>query len=62
MIMPNMIVSIISRNSIMKALKEGASAEQIITFFATHAHPSIYSNAYSSGNFFFPISKSKNIL
>ncbi|XP_053991711.1 uncharacterized protein LOC128883406 isoform X2 [Hylaeus volcanicus] len=49
MIMPNMIVSTVSRNSIMKALKEGVNAEQIINFFATHAHPSIYSNAYSSG-------------
>ncbi|KAJ3039295.1 RNA polymerase II transcription factor B 52 kDa subunit [Rhizophlyctis rosea] len=35
----NMVMGIISRDSIRKALSNGISAEQIISFLTTHAHP-----------------------
>lgn len=36
---PNMVMGVITRDSIHEALKSGITAEQILTFLRTHAHP-----------------------
>ncbi|GAO47474.1 RNA polymerase II transcription factor B subunit 2 [Saitoella complicata NRRL Y-17804] len=36
---PNMVTGIISRDSILEALKNGITADQIIQYLTTHAHP-----------------------
>ena len=39
---PNLVVGIISRESIRQALKSGITAEQIVSFLRQHAHPECY--------------------
>nr|CAG4646190.1 EOG090X04KD [Macrothrix elegans] len=39
---PNLVVGIITRESIRQALKSGITAEQIVSFLRQHAHPECY--------------------
>lgn len=39
---PNLVVGIITRESIRQALRSGITAEQIISFLRQHAHPQCY--------------------
>lgn len=39
---PNLVVGIITRDSIRQALRSGITAEQIISFLRQHAHPECY--------------------
>ena len=39
---PNLVVGIISRESVRQALKSGITAEQIVSFLRQHAHPECY--------------------
>lgn len=40
----NLVVGVITRDSIRRALMNGIAAEQIITYLTTHAHPQMRSN------------------
>jgi transcription initiation factor TFIIH subunit 4 len=42
---PNLVVGSITRDSVKKALVNGISAEQIISYLTTHAHPQMRKNA-----------------
>ncbi|TEB27096.1 transcription factor Tfb2 [Coprinellus micaceus] len=41
---PNLVVGSITRDSVKKALKDGITADQIITYLITHAHPNMRKN------------------
>jgi len=41
---PNLVVGSITRESVKKALDNGISAEQIISYLTTHAHPQMRKN------------------
>ncbi|KIM85031.1 hypothetical protein PILCRDRAFT_817867 [Piloderma croceum F 1598] len=41
---PNLVVGSITRESVKKALENGISAEQIISYLTTHAHPQMHKN------------------
>ncbi|KAL0580864.1 RNA polymerase II transcription factor B 52 kDa subunit [Marasmius crinis-equi] len=41
---PNLVVGSITRDSVKKALNNGISAEQIISYLVTHAHPQMRKN------------------
>ncbi|KIY72033.1 transcription factor Tfb2 [Cylindrobasidium torrendii FP15055 ss-10] len=41
---PNLVVGLITRESVKRALNNGISAEQIITYLTTHAHPQMRKN------------------
>ena len=41
---PNLVVGSISRDSVKKALSNGISADQIISYLVTHAHPQMRKN------------------
>ncbi|EGN99192.1 hypothetical protein SERLA73DRAFT_90464 [Serpula lacrymans var. lacrymans S7.3] len=41
---PNLVVGMLTRESVKKALSNGISAEQIISYLTTHAHPQMRKN------------------
>lgn len=41
---PNLIIGVITRESIKAALAKGISAEQVIAYLSHHAHPQMYRN------------------
>ncbi|KAH7911692.1 transcription factor Tfb2-domain-containing protein [Hygrophoropsis aurantiaca] len=41
---PNLVVGMLTRESVRKALANGISAEQIISYLSTHAHPQMRKN------------------
>ncbi|KIJ14446.1 hypothetical protein PAXINDRAFT_135073 [Paxillus involutus ATCC 200175] len=41
---PNLVVGMLTRESVRKALSNGISAEQIISYLTTHAHPQMRKN------------------
>ncbi|KAG7444726.1 transcription factor Tfb2 [Guyanagaster necrorhizus] len=45
---PNLVVGSITRESVKKALTNGISADQIISYLVTHAHPQMRKNVPSS--------------
>ncbi|KAF8552043.1 transcription factor Tfb2 [Imleria badia] len=42
---PNLVVGMLTRESVRKALSNGISADQIISYLTTHAHPQMRKNA-----------------
>jgi transcription initiation factor TFIIH subunit 4 len=46
---PNMVVARISRTSIRKAIEQGITSEQIITYLTTHAHPQLHKVSAENG-------------
>ncbi|KAI0951367.1 hypothetical protein AcW1_008425 [Taiwanofungus camphoratus] len=41
---PNLVIGAITRESVKKALANGITADQIITYLTTHAHPQMHKN------------------
>lgn len=41
---PNLVVGHITRESVKRALQSGISAEQVISYLTTHAHPQMRKN------------------
>ncbi|KZV82245.1 transcription factor Tfb2 [Exidia glandulosa HHB12029] len=41
---PNLVVGMVTRDSVKKALANGISAEQIIAYLSAHAHPQMHKN------------------
>ena len=41
---PNLVIGVITRESIRSALSNGITAEQIIGYLTSHAHPQMYRN------------------
>jgi transcription initiation factor TFIIH subunit 4 len=45
---PNLVVGMLTRESVRKALSNGISADQIISYLTTHAHPQMRKNVRRS--------------
>jgi transcription initiation factor TFIIH subunit 4 len=43
---PNMVVGMITRDSIREAMTRGITADQVISFLSTHAHPEMRTSVY----------------
>ncbi|CAO1614658.1 unnamed protein product [Parajaminaea phylloscopi] len=41
---PNLLIGVVTRESVKSALRKGISAEQIITYLSHHAHPQMHRN------------------
>mmetsp|Transcript_64330 Transcript_64330/g.129330 ORF Transcript_64330/g.129330 Transcript_64330/m.129330 type:complete len:193 (-) Transcript_64330:52-630(-) len=48
-ILPNAVMAVITRKSMMDAFQDGITAQQIISFLETNAHPRAIARANSSG-------------
>lgn len=45
---PNLVVGVLTRDSVRQALRGGITADQIISYLEQHAHPNVSLNAISS--------------